>query len=93
MNVNMCVVGHSLQILSGALALVAAAIWFVASQVKSPPDFSSESVTESGGLSSLIDKLLRSVAHQSRLNALAAFFAALAAVCSIPQAWMPTCWG
>jgi hypothetical protein len=36
---------------------------------------------------------MKTVADQSKLNAQAALFAALAAFCQLPQAFMPTCWG
>jgi hypothetical protein len=87
-----CKIEHALQIASGIFALAAAIVWLRASLTKGAPDFTTNSVVAQGGLTSLFDGLLRAVAKQSRLNAIAALLAALAAFCAFPQAFMPTCW-
>jgi hypothetical protein len=46
-----------------------------------------------GDIVPVLDKLMVAIASQSRLNALAAGFAAVAAILQVALAFMPTCWG
>jgi hypothetical protein len=71
-----------IQFASGLAALVAAIVWFLASRVSTPTV-----LTYDAG-----DALLSGIRKQSRLNAWAALFAAMAAILQVPLAFMPTCW-
>jgi hypothetical protein len=46
-----------------------------------------------GDMIPAVEKLMKAVGLQSRLNALAAAFAGAAAILQVVQAFMPTCWG
>ena len=78
----LCTLEHALQFGAAIFAAMAAITWLSASRVKTP-----DGVTWSNE-----DALARGVTKQSRLNALAALFAAMAAFCQIPLPFMPTCW-
>jgi hypothetical protein len=77
-----CIAGHWLQVDSGIFGAIAAFTWLAASRVKGP-----DGVTWSNE-----DALALAVTKQSRLNALAAMFAAIAAFCQLPQAVIPASW-
>jgi hypothetical protein len=87
----LCILEHWLQLFSAIFAALAAVTWFWASRIKA--------VITPDQMKPLYDvpipaleRLVGLVSKQSRLNAAAAFFAAIAALCQIPQAFMPTCW-
>jgi hypothetical protein len=88
-----CEVEYWLQLASGVLAGVAALIWFFASRVEAPAELTRQHVRDvQGDIIPILDRLLGAVARQSRLNATAALFAALAALCQFVHAFMPSCW-
>ena len=91
---NICTVAHYSQIIGALFGISAAAVWWKASRVKATSNLTQEDMSASGGdIVSPLGKLMQSAAEQSRLNALAALLAAIAAVLSLWQAFMPTCWG
>jgi hypothetical protein len=92
MGSTLCTVEHWLQFVSGGFATLAAITWFWASSIKAPP-MTEEAMQAHYGvpIPALVD-LVKLLAQQSRMNALAALFAGAAALCQIPQAFMPTCW-
>jgi hypothetical protein len=91
---NICTVEHLLQLASGCFAIIAALAWFAAYFVKAPAGIdTTRPVSLNKDVIAPLDKLMKAVARQSKLNGVAAFFAALAALCQTPQAFMPTCWG
>ncbi|GEM_PF-3751000 len=78
-----CIAAHWLQLGSGVFAALAALTWFRASRAKVPHPITYDNINEfSAG-----------AVRQSQLNALAALFAAFAALLQIPLVIMPTCWG
>jgi hypothetical protein len=79
----LCALQHWLQFGSGFFAVLAAITWFLASRAKIPNPIAWNN----------IDAFSAGAVKQSRLNALAAIFAAVAALLQVPQAFMPTCWG
>jgi hypothetical protein len=89
----LCTAEHWFQFASGVFAVIAAVIWFLASRVRGPSELTQQHLPSVQGDSfPILDRLMKDVARQSRRNATAAFFAALAAFCQLPQAFMPTCW-
>jgi hypothetical protein len=80
---SVCIAEHWLQFGSGICALIAAVVWWKASRSKVPHPITFDN----------IDTFSNSAVRQSRLNALAALFAAIAALLQFPLAFMPTCWG
>jgi hypothetical protein len=79
---NLCTLEHTLQIASAASAALAAWSWLLASLVKLPAQTTLDN----------LDNVYPLMRRQSSLNAQAAFFAAIAALLQLPQAFMPTCW-
>jgi hypothetical protein len=93
MTLNLCAVEHWLQLSSGIAAGVAAALWFWASRIRAPADITEREMQPlyDAPIPALV-QLVGIVTRQSRVSAIAAFFAGIAALCQIPQAFMPTCW-
>jgi len=90
---NICTVEHWFQFASGVFAMIAAIIWLLASRLRAPSELTQRHVLDvQGDIIPILDRLMKAVASQSRMNAWAALFAALAAFCQLPQAFMPTCW-
>jgi hypothetical protein len=90
---DLCPLEHWLQIGAVVCGIAAAALWFWASRTKVPA-FSREEMqaTYSTPVPALVT-LVGLINRQSKLNALAALFAALAAICQVPAALLPvTCW-
>jgi hypothetical protein len=93
MTINLCIVEHWLQFASGGFAALAAFMWFWASTIKAPTKFTEQEMqARYGAPIPAIAHIIRLATRQSRLNAFAALFAGVAAICQIPQAFMPTCW-
>jgi hypothetical protein len=92
MTINLCTVEHGLQLISAVLAALAALTWLWASRMKAPKFTEEEAQALYDAPIPILVTLVRVIARQSRMNALAAVFAALAALCQIPLAFMPTCW-
>jgi hypothetical protein len=91
---NLCTVEHWLQFASGIFAALAAFTWLWASRVRAPSEITQDQMAAtSGDIITPLDRLMKAIAKQSRLNATAALFAAFAALCQMPQAFLPTCWG
>jgi hypothetical protein len=94
----LCSLVFPLQVVSAIAAVIAAAVWGFASVQKSPPaaDFAQDRVGElNGDILDLLRQQSSALASQSRLNAWAAGAAAIAAICQLALAWMPSCsaWG
>jgi hypothetical protein len=92
---NICPLVHPLQIISAILALVAAGLWILASITPtiSPKEFTQDRLEEYNNVVRSLRRQTQVLAKQSRLNAFAAFFAALAAIGQFTLAFFPTCWG
>ena len=91
---GICMVEFPTQIGSVACAFAAAIIWWRASRKKVPSELTQTRVEAMhGDIVPVLDKLMVAIASQSRLNALAAGFAAVAAILQVALAFMPTCWG
>jgi hypothetical protein len=90
---SICTLEHFIQLGSGVFALIAAIFWGLSTRAKAiskiPPQ--QMSAGWGGNIPGLV-ALVKDVEKQSRLNAWAAFFAAVAALCQIPLAFMPACW-
>jgi len=82
MHSAICGIEHIIQAASGACALIAAINWLKASLLKFPAT----------GTYANIDEVYGLLSRQSRLNAYAAGFAAVAAILQFPLAFMPSCW-
>jgi hypothetical protein len=91
---GICTVAFTIKMASAGFGVAAAIVWWRASRTKTPPEMTHEQVEAvQGDVVPIFDKLMRGVATQSRLNALAAGLAAFAAVLQVADAFMPTCWG
>ena len=91
---GICIVEFQTQIMSAACAFAAAIIWWRASRKKAPSELTQAHVEAvHGDIIPILDKLMVAVASQSRLNALAAGFAAVAAILQVALTFMPTYWG
>jgi hypothetical protein len=91
---GICTVAFSIQIGSAACGIIAAITWWRASSVKTPTEMTHDQVKAvEGDIIPVLDRLMRGVTRQSKLNALAAGFAAAAAILQVANAFMPTCWG
>jgi hypothetical protein len=89
-----CTIAFLIKLGSPISGISAAAIWWLASRVKTPPELTQEHVVKvQGDVVPIFDQLMRGVARQSKLNALAAMLAAVAAILQVADAFMPTCWG
>jgi hypothetical protein len=88
-----CTVEHWLHFTSGVFAITAAIAWLSAylSKVRSEP-ITQQMKNAPSEIIPILDRLMGAVVKQSKLNAWAALFAALAAFFQLPQAAMPTCW-
>jgi hypothetical protein len=78
-----CIAERWLQLGCSVFAALAAVTWWLASRAKVPHPITWEN----------INAFSAGAVKQSRLNAWAALFAAVAALLQIPLAFMPTCWG
>jgi hypothetical protein len=88
-----CIAGFGIRIVSACFAVTAGMIWFIASRIKMPAELTQGHVAQSDGdVVPVLDRLMRGVARQSKLNALAAFCAAFAAILQVATVFMPTCW-
>jgi len=91
-----CIAEHWLQFASGVLAGCAAITWFMASRIK--PSAALTRLAE--GIAHVTEReflheqsaIAQITIRQSRTNAIAALFAAGAAIIQLPLAFMPTCW-
>jgi hypothetical protein len=72
-------VAHLLNLLSGYLGLVAAALWFRASRIKTPPKLKGIDLGDQG-FGGELPELFTGVLRQSQWNSWAAVAAALAAI-------------
>jgi hypothetical protein len=86
---SICTLAHPLQFGSDFFAVLAAITWLWASRVKGLSESAQEQMTAlHGDVLPVLERLMTSVAKQSKLNASAALFAALSAFCQLPQIFM-----
>ena len=89
-----CTVEFTMQFASAGCAVLAAGFWFGASVVEAPteiPKTKEGRVAIGADMIPAVEKLMTAVGSQSKRNAIAAFFAGVAATLQISQAFMPTC--
>jgi hypothetical protein len=93
MGSGLCTFEHWLQFASAGFASLAAIAWLWASRIKAPKQITEDQMRAryDTPIPALV-QLLGLITRQSRMNAVAASFAGAAAICQIPQAFMPTCW-
>lgn len=91
---HICSVEHGVQFASAAFALIAAFLWLRASRAKVAPPITPGRITvgSEGVVIPDLQALMEAVKKQSKLNARAALFAFLAALCQVPLAFAPACW-
>ena len=87
-----CTAEHWLQLACAGFAALAAFTWFWASRVKAPIS-KEEMVARWDVPVPGLHRLIELATRQSRMNAIAALFAAAAAFCQVPLAFMPPCYG
>jgi hypothetical protein len=92
--VGICTVAFTIQLASAGFGVTAAIVWWSASRIKTPPEITQDQAAAlEGDILPILTRLMRGVVTQSRLNARAASFAAVAAILQVLDAFMPTCWG
>ena len=92
---GICTVAFSTEIVSGVCAVAAAGCWFGASLVRAPiaiPRDEQGRIAVGGAIVPAVERLMAAVGLQSKLNAIAAAFAGVAALLQVGHAFMPTCW-
>lgn len=93
---NICEIAFLMQLAAACAGVVAAIIWWRASRARKPSDdIKAQLNAASSDIVHVLDRLMQDVASQSRLNGLAAIFAALAIVLQIISFLFTTqaCWG
>jgi hypothetical protein len=92
--VGICTIAFSIKLISAGFGVAAATVWWQASRIKTPPEITQDQVAAvQGDVLPVLSRLMHGVASQSRLNALAAALAAIAALLQVAEVFMPTCWG
>jgi hypothetical protein len=80
----------TMNIAMAVFSLIAAGLWAMASFVKGPSGLTQAQVAAvKGDIIPMLDQLMKAVTRQSKLNATAAFWAALARACQVASLVWP----